>query len=174
MIDAARLLAELRGNGFRDLAGTHVSASVPVSAALLNRVIADALAAGGAPVQSIDVQPRAGDRIDVVIKVTWPFVPALTARLTIEQQPVFPASPRLTLRWSFLGAVGAFGSRFVSSLARLPDGIHLDADRLVVDIPAAAAHSPAAELLPYVNRLEVHTLDDRVLIQFELEVPASR
>ena len=120
-----------------------------------------ALTDSGAPVQSIDVQPRAGDQLDVVIKVTWPFVPALTARLTIEQQPVFPESPRLTLRWSFLGAVGALGSRFVSSLVRLPDGIHLDADRVVLDIPAAAAHSPASELLPYVQRLD-STLDNRL------------
>jgi hypothetical protein len=171
MIDVGRLLAELRGNGFRDLAGARVSASVPVSAALLNRVIADALAGSGAPVRSVDVQPRADDRIDVVITLTWPLVPALTARLTIEQQPVFPASPRLTLRWSFLGAVGALGSRFVSSLARLPDGFHLDADRLTIDLPAAAAHSPAAELLPYVQTFEIHAFDDRLLIDVELNVP---
>ena len=170
MIELATLLAELRATGFRDLAGARLSASVPVSAALLNRLIAGALAGSGAPVRSVDVQPRAGDQIDVVIKVTWPFVPALTARLTIEQQPAFPASPRLTLRWSFLGAVGALGSRFVSSLARLPDGISLDADRLVVDIPAAAAQSPAAEFLPYVSALELHTVDDRLLIHLELDL----
>jgi hypothetical protein len=156
---------------FADLAGSHVSARIPVSRALLNRLVADALAGRRIPVRSVDIQPRAGDRFDAVVTMSWPFVPALTVSFVVEQQPGFPASPQLVLRYSFLGAVGAFASRLVGALDRLPDGVRLDADRLLLDIPALAAGSPAAMMMGYVKALELHTLDDRAVIDLELAIP---
>ena len=153
------------------MAGSHLSARIPVSRALLNRLVADALAGRKIPVRSVDIQPRAGDRFDAVVTMSWPFVPALTVSFVVEQQPGFPASPQLVLRYSFLGAVGAFASRLVGAFNRLPDGVRLDADRLLLDIPALAAGSPAAMMMAYVKALEVHTLDDRAVIDLELAIP---
>ena len=160
---------------FADFAGSRVSARIPVSRALLNRLVAEALAGRKTPVRAVDIQPRAGDRFDAVITVSWPFVPALTVTFTVDQQPSFPASPLLVLRWSFLGGVGALASRLVGAFDRLPDGVRLDADRLLLDLPVLAARSPAAMMLEYVKALELHTLDDRAVIELELAIPeASR
>ena len=156
-----------------DLAGSHVSARIPVSRALLNGLVAEALAGRRIPVRSVDIQPRAGDRFDAVVTMSWPLVPALTVSFVVERQPSFPASPQLVLRYSFLGAIGAFASHLVGAFDRLPDGVRLDADRLLLDIPALAAGSPPAMMMRYVKALELHTLDDRAVIDLELAIPEA-
>jgi hypothetical protein len=173
-MDAARVLRDLESSGFRDLAGTHASVRIPVSRSLVNRVVADALAGNPAPIRLVDVQPRSGDRFDVTITLTWPFVPPLTVAVAVERQPTFPELPILVLRWSLLGAVGAIASRFVASLSRLPPGVRLDGDRLVIDIPSVARGRPAAEMiLPFVTALELHTVDNAVVIEGTVDVPAN-
>jgi len=173
-MDAARVLRDLESSGFRDLAGTRASARIPVSRSLVNRVVADALRGTSAPIRQVDVQPRSGDRFDVTITVTWPFVPPLTVAVVVERQPRFPELPILVFRWSLLGAVGAIASRFVASLNRLPPGVRLDGDRLLIDIPTVVRGRPAAEMvLPFVTALELHTADDAVVIVGTVDVPAD-
>jgi hypothetical protein len=169
--DASTFLADLQASAFRDVAGSRASARIPVSRALLNRLVAEALAGSNTPIRAVDIRPRAGDQFDLVITVSWPFVPPLKAAFTVDQQPRFPASPVLVLRWSFLGGVGAFASRLITSFSRLPAGIRLDGDRLLLDIPVLAARSSATSMLAYVKALELHTLDDRAVIDVELAIP---
>jgi hypothetical protein len=154
-----------------DFAGAHGSARIPVSRALLNRLVADALTRTTSPVRSVDIRPRAGDQFDAVVTVSWPFVPALTVTFTIEQQPTFPDSPILVLRWSFAGALGALASRLLSSFDRLPDGIRIEGDRLLLNLPLLAVQSPLAPMLGCVKALELHTLDERAVFEVELAVP---
>jgi hypothetical protein len=157
------------------VAGTHISARVPVSRPLLNRLVKGALGKMSAHVRDVDIQPRAGDSFDVLITVSWPFVPAIKVSFAVESQPRFPASPVLVLRWSLLGAVGAFASRFIASLDRLPAGVRLDGDRLLLnidDIARLAEGAAAASWLPYVRSLELHTVDDRFVLDLELEIGA--
>lgn len=155
-----------------ELAGARGSARIPISRALLNRTIADALADRKSPVRAVDIRPRDGDQFDAVVTVTWPFVPPLTIAFTIHRQPVFPASPVLVLRWSFLGGLGPLISRLVSSLDRLlPAGVTLEEDRVLLDLSRLAARSPAAPFLGYVKALELHTLEQRCVIDVELAIP---
>ncbi len=154
------------------LAGARGSARIPVSRALLNTLVADALAGRGTPVRSVEIRPRDGDRFDVEIAVTWPFVPSLHATFTVERQPVFPESPVLELCFELRGAVGAIASRLVKSFEHtLPPGVRLDGDRLLLDLAALAARSPAAPFLGYLRALELHTLEDRAVINVELAIP---
>ena len=164
------ILEYLKASAFRDVAGTRISARVPASRPLLNRLVRGALGKMSAHVRDVDIQPRGGDSFDVLITVSWPFVPAIKVSFAVERQPQFPASPVLVLRWSLLGAVGAFASRFITSLDRLPAGVRLDGDRLLLDIARLAEGSPAASWLPYVKSLELHTVDDRFVLDLELEI----
>jgi len=166
----SQLLAYLKSSGFRDLAGSRVSARIPISRVLLNRVIDDALHGSAAPVRSVDVRPRAGDEFDVQINLTWPFVPPLKVTVNVDQQPNFPISPVLVLRWSLLGAMGAVASRLIASLDRLPAGVRLDGNRLVLDIPLLAGPELSETVLPAVKSLQVHTLADRLVVDLELEI----
>jgi hypothetical protein len=172
-MDAAyfsELLANLQASGFRDLPGARVTAHVPLTRALLNRLVGDAIGDSRTPVRAVDIAPRAGDRFDALVTLTWPLVPPLKVTFEVEQQPQFPASPLLVLRWSFLGGLGVFASRFLGSLASLPEGVRLQDDRLVLDIPALVGRTPAGQVLSYLKTLEVHTVDDHMVVDVELGV----
>jgi hypothetical protein len=174
-VDVSQIVAQLQASGFQDVAGTRVSARVPVSGSLLNQIIADALRGTSTPVRSVRVRPLPGEQFEAVVTTSMPFVPALTVHVAVDQQPRFPASPFLVLRWSFLGGLGAIASRFVGALeSRLPPGIRLDADRIVIDIAAMARPSGpagAVDWVRYLTLLEIHTVDDRVVVDIELAVP---
>jgi hypothetical protein len=145
-------------------------ARIPIPRALLNHFVGRALAGRDTPIRALDIRPRDGDQFEAVVTVTWPFVPPLTVSFAIEQQPRFPDLPILVLRWSFMGAVGALASRLTSSL-HLPDGVRLDGDRLLLNIPLLAAQSPAGSMLGYVKLLELHTGDGQMIIDAELAMP---
>jgi hypothetical protein len=169
----SELLAYLQQSSFKDVAGARASMHLPVARSLINIVVAQALQGSGTPVKSVDVQPHDGDRFTVTVAVTWPFVPALDIGLTIERQPEFPSSPILVLHWSLLGGLGAIAARFIKSLDRLPPGLRVDGEFIVVDIPALAG-AQAAAALPYVRRLQLHTTEGRVIVEADLEVQGDR
>jgi hypothetical protein len=146
-------------------------ARIPIPRALLNHFVGRALAGRDIPIRALDIRPLDGDQFEAMVTVTWPFVPPLTVSFAIEQQPSFPESPILVLRWSFLGAVGALASRLTSSL-RLPDYVRLDGDRVLLNIPLLAAQFPAGSVLGYVKLLELHTADGLMIIEAELATPA--
>ena len=164
------LLAHLQSSGLRDIAGARVSARVPLSSSLINRLVAEALQGTTAPVRAVDVRPSKGDRFELVITLTWPFVPPLKAVFTVEQQPQFPGAPVLVLGWSLLGAAGAFASRVVTALDKLPPGVRLEPNRVLLDIPVLAGGGPAAPVLPYLRSLELHTADDRAVLEIQLAI----
>lgn len=171
--DVSELLAYLQSSGFRDIAGSRISARIPISRSLLNRVAAQALEATNFPVRDVDIRPHAGDQFDVVITLSWRFVPPIKIAFKIEKQPQFPESPVLVLRWSLLGGVGTLASPFISALGRLPDGVRLQGDRLALDVSELAARSPGAMLFPYIRALGFHTIDDWSILELDLEVPAT-
>ena len=168
---ASQLLAHLQSSAFRDVAGSRVSARIPVSRSLLNGVVAHVLEGATTPVRQVDVQPRDGDQLDAIVTVSWPFVPPLKVQVAVDRQPQFPASPVLALRWSLLGGLGTIASRLIAALDRLPAGVRLDCNRLELDIPVLVARSPAEPLVPWVRTLELHTIADRVVIVVDLEIP---
>ena len=173
-VNISELLASLHQSSFRDVAGSRASVRIPVARSLVNAVVAQALKGRSVPVKTIDVQLHDGDRMGVIVDVTWPFVPALTVDVTIERQPEFPASPILVLHWSVLGAVGALASRFLKGFDRLPPGIRLEGEFVVLDLPVLVAGSPAAAALPFVRSLQVHTAEGRLVLEVDLEIPEPR
>jgi hypothetical protein len=173
-MDASELFAHLRSTAFRDVADSHISARVPIARALLNRIVADALKGKQTPVRAVDVQPLPDDRFDLTVTLSMPFVPALKVTVAVEQQPRFPESPVMVLRWSLFGGLAAIASKFTGSLQeKLPVGVRLDGDRIVLDIPVMAAHAgeDVLQLLLLLKRVELHTVADRAVIDVEIAVP---
>jgi hypothetical protein len=62
------------------------------------------------------------------------------------------------------------GSRLVASLDRLPAGVRLDGNRLLLDLAVLAGPEIGALLLPVLKSVQIHTLDDRLVVDVELEV----
>jgi hypothetical protein len=166
----SELLAHLQSTSFADLAGTRVSARVPVSRGLINRLVARALQGRSAPVRQVDLRPHDGDKLDAIVTLTLPLVPPLKVAVVVERQPQFPSSPVLVLRWSLLGGLGAMLSKFIGPQQKMPPGVRLDGDRVLVDIPEALAGTAAAPLLAFLRGVELHTAADRLIIAADLEV----
>jgi hypothetical protein len=172
-VDLNQLFSDLQTTAFKDIAGASVSARVPIAASLLSRIAGDALRATPLPIRAVDIRPHAGDRLDVVVTLTWPLVPPLTIPVTIERQPDFPDSPVLLLRWSFLGRLGAMALHFTRALDRLPAGVRIERDRLALDLSTLAAHTGAAPLLRHVKRAALHTTEDHAVVEVDLLVDAQ-
>jgi hypothetical protein len=173
-MDPMHLFAHLRSTAFQDLSGSQISARVPIATALLNRVVADALKGKQAPVRAVEVQPLPDDRFELTVTTSMPFVPALKVTVVVAQQPRFPESPLMVLRWSLFGGLAAIASKFTDSLQKkLPAGVRLDGDRVVLDIPVIAEHAAAdgVQLLLLFRRIELHTVADRAVIDVEITVP---
>jgi hypothetical protein len=102
------ILLQQQAAGFPGFTGTHVAAFIPLSASLLNELIAVALPASG-PVSEVQVDPQAGNAVRVRLRIARaPLIPPLTVTLLIERQPRFPGSPVLVLRLASSGLTFVF------------------------------------------------------------------
>lgn len=163
------ILRQLKTTRFRDLAGSHVTAVVPVSESLVNGLIATSLPAN-APVRSVSIHPGAADGFSVRIVPKAALIPPVTLKLTIESQPQLPGSPVLTLRMvTFAGFFGLAGG---VAAGLLPPGIRLEGERILVDLRALAAARGAGEVFDYLESLQVHTDEGRVVLHVDATVSA--
>src|SRR5687768_12083680 len=102
MLDEVR---RLLGPRLQEVAGARVSAEIPLSEALVNRLVDEALrTASDGPVEAAEVQVRDGGELAVRLRLRRPsFAPPIIVMLRIEQQPRLPDSPTLGLRWELPG-----------------------------------------------------------------------
>jgi hypothetical protein len=167
--DLRDIIRQQQTAGFPAFTGAHVAAFVPVSAAFLNRFVAESLPPG-APVCDIQVEPDSGNVVRISGRITRaPFIPRLTITLFIERQPQFPDSPVLVLRLASpaLTMLAKAASHF---LHVLPPGLRLDHDLLLVDIAELLRQRGAAEWLQYVDSVEISTAPGAVLLSIRAAV----
>jgi hypothetical protein len=166
-------LYTLLGPKLRDINGSTVVGEVPFADSLINKVIADALVGREAPVTAVHVEPRNQGRLLAHVSLRGPrFVPPVTVNIQIEDQPKFPESPILTLRWSLpkLGFLGNMAAPFLSQLKKLPAGVRLEGEQIFVDIAEMLRSHGWTDVLNYLHRLELDTSVGEVIVRFELRV----
>lgn len=161
------LLHHLQGSAFRDIAGARVSAVIPVSEALVNRLIAATLPAT-APVRDVVIQPEPNDRFSVRITPKAALLPSITLKLAIEEQPRLPESAVLVLRMATLSGIFGLASGMIAGM--LPPAVRLQGETIRVDLRALAAERGQAELLDHLRSLEVHTDQGRVILHVDAGV----
>jgi hypothetical protein len=90
--------------------------------------------------------------------------------ISIEEQPQFPESPVLGLRWSLpkLGFLGNLAAPFLSQLTSLPPGVRLDGERVFVDVAEMLRARGLGEAVRYIRRLDLGTRVGQVVVKFEL------
>jgi hypothetical protein len=163
------ILLEQRTAGFPGLTGTHVAAFVPLSANLLNELIAQALPPS-APVSEVHLDPQAGNVLRVRLRIAHaPVIPPLTITLLIDRQPRFPESPVLVLRLASSGLtmLARAASRLLEAL---PPGLRMENDVVIVDIAELLSQRGAVEWLQYVRELEITTAPGAVLVSIRASV----
>jgi len=166
-------LHELLGPDLRDISGSTITGEIPIAHTLINRLIADALAGRQAPVTAVDLEPRDEGRLLAHLSLRGPrFIPPVTVAIHIEEQPHFPDSPILGLRWSLpkLGFLGNLAAPFLSQLKSLPPGVGLEGERVFVDVAEMLRSHGLGEAVRYLRRLEVATRVGQVIVNFTLTV----
>jgi len=165
-----RTLMRQQAAGFEDLRGADVSATVPISERLLNELIQESLPAS-VPVRDLHVAPQAGDRFAVRGRFgSSPLIPSLKVTVLIHRQPDLPSSPALVLKLE-MGALTAFAGPALRFLDALPPGMHVDGDRIHVDLAKLLEQRGLGQYLGFIRQLEVHTTDGAVAASIRAGVP---
>ena len=168
-----RILDQLRATRFAGLEGALVTASIPVSAPLLNAWI-QSLMPPSAHIRDLWVQPAEDNRLIVRVKLARPgFLPPISITVSIDRQPQLPESPVLVARiLSFPGLV-SLAAGFIPAAASLGRGIRLEDERIYVDFKALLERQGLADLLVLIERVQVTTADGVLRLDLALRVPAA-
>jgi hypothetical protein len=148
-----------------------VAGELPVTDAVINRVLGDSFAGSAGPVTGVRVHAADGDTLHVALSLQGvPMISRVPVTLTIDQQPVLPHSPVLGLTWSLagLGALARIAAPFVTRVKRLPPGVRIDGDRVLVNVADLLRAQGLDEALRHMTLLQVHTRDGQVRLHFEL------
>jgi len=97
----------------------------------------------------------------------------VTVQAVIDEQPRFPESPFVVLRWRLPG----FGplSGLVTPVATLfstpPPWIVLQGDRVIVNVGRLLEERGAGAILPGIAALRLETTNQNVVVSFALRLP---
>lgn len=165
--DLVAILRSLQATQFRDLAGSHVSARIPVSERLINEVVALTLPTN-VPIREARVHPEPGDQFSVRVTPRSAFLPSLTVKLAIERQPELPGSPVLVLRMATLGGLVGLAASVFPIAQMLPPGVRMEGELIHVDLHAQVAQRGFSNEFRYVRQLRVTTEDGWVIVHAEV------
>jgi len=162
-------LRTLFGERLDGLAGGVISGEIPITADVVNRLIAAKLATMDVPVTSAEVVVLEHDAFTVHVRPRAP-IPGLRVDVQIDQQPVLPGQPLLGMRWALrgLGPLAAFAAPFLTQFKKLPPGVRLDGDRIWVNLEELLRQRGLGEIVPMLTGVRVTTKERRFVVAFEL------
>jgi hypothetical protein len=164
-----RILEQLRATRFADLAGARIGASIPIPERILNELVAASIPPT-APVRDVAVRPQAGDRFALRARLaSLDFLPPITLTVVIERQPELPDSPLVLRLLSIPGMIAMMGAA-ASIASKLPPGIRMDKDLVLVDLKTLAERQGYADLLPLIRSLRIRTEEGRVILEVDAGV----
>lgn len=170
-VTASRLdpLKALFGERLEGLAGSVVSGEVPITADVVNRLIASKLTRPDIPIVNAEVVIMEHNAFTVHLRPRAP-IPLLRVDVQIDQQPELPGQPLIGMRWALrgLGPLGLLAGPVMGYLKALPPGIRLDGDRVWVNIEEILRQRGLGDVVPLLTGVRVTTRAKQFVIAFEL------
>jgi hypothetical protein len=162
------IIRQRTGVELRDVAGSMLTGEIPLSDALVNRMLAERLV-HHAQVASVRVQAQQDDTVAIQVVPRARLMPALNVTARIERQPEFPHHPLLLLRWSMpaAGPLALFAAPVLAYFKAMPPGIRMDGDRVAVDLRELLHSRGLDEVIAFIRKLEVHTRPGGYVLRFE-------
>lgn len=152
------------------MAGTQVSATLPVSDRLLTRAILQRLPST-APIRSFELRAHPGNRLTARVRLARPaFLPPFTFPITIVRQPEFPHSPVLVLRLGSPGGLLKLAGPLMRIFDVLPPGVALREDHVFVNLKTLLTEQGAAFALDFLESVEVATVEGQVTVSVRASV----
>ena len=175
MASVSERLKALAGMNLDELAGTRVSGELLIPTAVVNRLIAARLAQAATPIAAVHVEPRQDKVVEADVTPSSRLAPRVRVQAMIEQQPAFPDSPRLVLRWRIpaAGLLARLAAPAIANLKSLPPGVRIDADFVVIDLREILASQGHADLIAFVRALRIETRAEGFLVTYELGVAST-
>jgi hypothetical protein len=156
--------------GFADVAGTEVSATVPISDRLVTRAALERLPPS-APIRDLDIRAHPGGRLSVRVRLARPaFIPPFTLPVTILRQAELPDVPVVVLRVGSPGGLLKLAGPLVRLFQDLPPGMTLEGDLLAINLRTMLSASGAAFALDFVEHLDIGTADGQVVLSLRARV----
>ena len=164
------LLRDLFGDRLDGLAGGTVSGSIPLTALIVNRLIARKLATANLPIDRAEVDVHEANTFIVQLRLRAP-LPPLRLEARIDEQPQLPGRPELGVHWALrgLGPLALLAGPVASYFKVLPPGIRLDGDRVWIDLFTILRSQGLADLVPFMSGIRVTTEPGRFVVGFELK-----
>jgi hypothetical protein len=158
------LLQRQQRDGFPDVAGSEVAATIPISDRLINAFVATLLPEGG-KVRAVEVTAEDGDRLTLKVKLSGPsLIPAIPVMLAIEAQPELPERPVLGLKLAHASKFVSLAASALPAMVTLPPGISMNDDRIRIDIRRLLAERGLDHWLGYMSSLRINTRSGAVVV----------
>jgi hypothetical protein len=164
-------LRQFAGIELQEVRGSAFGGEIPLTAALVNRLLARRLARWGGPIAAVLVEPHDGQRFTANLELRGqPFLKEARIEVQIEKQPELPDHPMFLLRWSMpgLGALARMAAPLVSQFKQLPPGIRMDSDHVLIDLRVLLDSLGYGELLPHLTGLHVQTREGAFVVRFDV------
>jgi hypothetical protein len=167
-VNIPNLFRERTGLDLGEFGGSTLAGEIPVTEALVNRLLAQKLAQH-AQIGSLRVQAQPNDSVAIQVVPRARLMPPVNITARIERQPEFPANPVLLLRWSMpaAGPLALFAGPMLSYFKAMPQGIRMDGDRVAVDLRELLRSRGLDDVVGFVRKLEVHTRPGGFVLRVE-------
>jgi hypothetical protein len=157
-------------DGFPDVSGAEIAATIPISDRLINELIARFLPSGG-KIREVQVQAEEGNRVTARVRLSASsFLPAIPVTLAIEDQPQLPEQPLLGLRLSQASGFVAIAASALPSMVTLPPGISMDGDRIRLDVRRLLAERQMEKVLEYLTDLRVTSRAGAIVLDIRAKI----
>lgn len=151
-------------DGFSELAGLNVKASLPVPERLINELVSAALQ-GNKNISYCRFSIRHQNRISVNLKTPlWPW--PLELKLRLDRSIDFTRSPLLRAKLENKVLLGRVGSFFKV----LPDGVYIQDDQVLVDLGTFIRAPEQKRFLDLVKSAEIRTEEGKVILDVKAAV----
>ena len=169
----AEKVRQVLGIELPEIAGSVFAGEIPLSNALVNRLIVQRLSAAQLPIAAVRMEAHDGNRLTIVLSMRGSLIPDVTIAAQIEEQPHFPGPAVLWLRWTLpaMRALSFVAAPALTYFKKLPPGVRVDGDRIAVDFAELLRSRGLGELMDYITRVNVTTREGAIVVAFALRVP---
>jgi len=151
-------------NGFSDLDGLAVDASIPVPQQIINEIIEVALQ-GNQNMEYCRVSIGEQNRIVVNVKTTrWPW--PLNLKIWIFKSVDLGSSPKIRALLENNVLLGKLGSFFKA----LPEGVNLYGEQIVIDVGSFLQTEQQRKFLAMVKSMEVQTEKGKLIFDVQISI----
>jgi hypothetical protein len=159
-----KIFQKIIDDGFSDLEGLTVDASIPVPQNMINEII-DAALQGNKNIEYCRVSIGGQNRVALKLKTTmlpWP----LDLKLRLFKSVDLARSPRIRASLENNLLLGKLGSFFKA----LPDGVKLYGNQVVLDIGSFLRTPEQKRIFDMIKSAEINTAEGKAILDVKIRV----